>query len=180
MAKRKAVDNADDGNQRRKAEPKTLKDKISAILDAVEHLTSLAALKKLLNENYDIESNATNNKKLSKALQEMCEQNLIGKVGGSYHGGPESPSCLEHNQGELQKQAEREQKLLHASEMCCPWCLHWMDAYLNCIDDDLIRSEDILIRIFKCANCSKEFYSGDQFGDDNGVVGRKIRKIRRS
>ena len=180
MSKRKADNNPGPGNKKKIAGPKTLKDKISAILDEEEHLTSLAALKKLLSENYGIEANAVNNKKLNKTLQTMCEEELIGKVGGSYHGGPDSPSFLEHNQGEQQLEAEREQKLLHASEMCCPWCLHWMDAYQNCTDEDCIRSEEILIRIFKCADCSKQFFSGDQFGDDNGVVGRKQRLIKRS
>lgn len=182
MSKRKADSNSAAGqrNQKKTAPPKTLKEKITAILEVEEHLTSLAALKKLLNENYGIETNTANNAKLNKTLKSMCDAEVIGKVSGSFHGGPESPSFLEHNQGEVRLQAERDQKQLHASEMCCPWCSHWMNAYQNCINEDIIKSEEILIRIFKCEDCAKQFYSGDQFGDDNGVVGRKKRDIRRT
>lgn len=109
----------------------------------------------------------------------MCGDHLIGKVGGSYFGGPGSPSYLQQHQKEQQEQIEREQKILHAMEMCCPWCKQWINAYQNCIDEDMLRSEEILIRVFKCSNCQKQFYSGDQFGDDNGVVGRKSRLIKR-
>lgn len=178
MSKRKA-DDVVEQQPKKKADKKTLKDKIISILSVEEHLVSLAALKKLLLENFGFETTTANNNKLNKTLKSMCDEQVIGKIGGSYHGGEGSPSFLEYNQGEQLLQEEREQKLLHADEMCCPWCLTWLNAYQNCIDEDMIRSEEILIRIYKCSKCSKNFYSGDQYGDDNGVMGRKVREIKR-
>eukprot|EP01031_Cornospumella_fuschlensis_P024476 gene24476-29582_t len=182
MSKRKA-DGAGENHEpkpKKKAAPKTLKEKIGSILDTEESLTSLVALKKLLAERFGFEANDGNNKRLQAALQQMCDEGAAGKVGASYHGSQDSPSFLAHHQLQQQLEAEREQKLLHATEMCCPWCEQWIDAYTNCINEDEIRSEEILIRIFRCSLCNKEFYSGDQFGDDNGVVGRKVRFIKRT
>mmetsp|Transcript_73141 Transcript_73141/g.143484 ORF Transcript_73141/g.143484 Transcript_73141/m.143484 type:complete len:191 (+) Transcript_73141:54-626(+) len=166
MPKRKAVECSIEANSnkissnvgKKAATPKTLKDKILAIAATAETLVSLAALKKILQEKYEIEPTTTSNNKLNKTLKELIVENRddFGKIGGSYHGGENSPAFIEYNQLEAEAEGDEEPEN-HEDEIKCPFCNTWNNEITSSHYDEKYKNGEVFI----CCNdeCAKYFYS---------------------
>ncbi len=114
----------------------------------------LASLKKLLQENYDFEPTAANNNKLNKTLKLLIDEdrNDFGKIGGSYHGGENSPAFIEHYTKWHAQEAQKILQTFRKDEMKCPYCETWNDSLKTWI------AEDSTTRIFQCGQCKKRFF----------------------
>lgn len=123
--------------------PTSLKEKILHLLSLQDKLIGLASIKKILKEDYDIEDNKANNNRINKTLKELSEEegrDDFGKVGGSYHGGVNSPAYQEYAEQESEKEAKRKAAAEHPDDFQCPYCDAWNDAL------ETWRGEDSIAR----------------------------------
>lgn len=140
--------------------PKTLREKILHLLAHEDTLISLIKLKKRLTEApYNIEENTTNNNKINKLLKTLQEEeghaDYFGKIGGSYHGGTNSPAYQTWRKEEDQRLAKEADDKAHADDINCPFCDKWNDVMKT------FKGEDSIARggRFVCQFCKKTFWS---------------------
>jgi len=138
----------------------TLKDKILAILAKEEDLIGLASLKKKLLEQYDFPTDGAdkaNSNKLNKILKALVdeERNDFGKIGGSYHGGVNSPAYIAYDADRAAKQAAQDEWEAHRDELQCPYCMKWDDEM------SVWKGEDSVARggKYECSGCKKIYWT---------------------
>lgn len=140
-----------------KRAPKTLKEKILAVVASQDTLVGLATIKKVLAEQYDFESSTANNNKINKTLKTMSEEHRddFGKIGGSYHGGANSAAFLAHEGKVAAEQALIDEYKAHEGEVQCPFCFVYSD------EEIYGRGEDSVARggRFQCSGCNKTFFT---------------------
>lgn len=136
----------------KKSPPSTLKEKILFVLSQQESLIGLATLKKLLEENYEIEANnKANNSHLLKTLKELGNEAEKGERD-------------DFGKGEIQ----------------CPYCQTWKNADSDDNDDDSWEREEDWEKgkRYFCGTCSQVFYSWLSDCDRN-LVGHKTKENRK-
>lgn len=147
----------------------------------------MATLKKLLEENYEIEANnKTNNSRLLKTLKELGneaekgERDDFGKIGGSYHGGESSLAYQRHVEEEVEDEKERNYQATHKGEIQCPYCQTWKNADSDDNDDDSWEREEDWEKgkRYFCGTCSQVLYSWLSDCDRN-FVGHKTKENRK-
>lgn len=138
----------------------TLKEKILAILSKEDNMVGLASLKKQLLEQYEFPTDGAdkaNSNKLNKTLKAMLdeERNDFGKIGGSYHGGANSPAFIAYDAERAAKQAAQDEWDAHAGELQCPYCKKW--------DNEMAvwKGEDSVARggKYECSGCKKIYWT---------------------
>jgi predicted RNA-binding Zn-ribbon protein involved in translation (DUF1610 family) len=165
MSKRKAATKLE-GEVAKKSDkkaPKTLKEKILDLLANQETFVGLPKIKSILAKVYDVEESASNNVKINKALKLLSEEERddFGKIGGSYHGGEQSPAYLFNEAYLAQEQADKDARALEGpkDDMRCPNCRDWGKYHDFIIveeesDGALEGSRETM---FQCPSCGGDF-----------------------
>lgn len=136
------------------AHPTTMRGRVLAIVAESDELVGLPTLKKKLKNQYGMEDSKAFNTLLNKTLRTMCEENRddFGKIGGSYHAGPNSTAFLIHQ--EKEKSRAIMEKHRADGEIDCPHCQFWCGPNCFLREDSVARGG-----LHECESCGKHFWS---------------------
>lgn len=145
-------------SKKKAKKPTTIVDKILDLLSKEDKLIGLATIKKILKERYDVEDNAGNNKRISKALKDLSsdtERLDFGKIGGSYHGGIGSTAYVTHlaeqdNDGRDSSDGDNDD---HTGMLECPMCEIHADRPKWCHPVKPLHKQK-----YYCDDCDHHFY----------------------
>jgi hypothetical protein len=146
--------------------PRTLKEKILAVVRGSDSLMSRQNIKSLLINDYGVTENKAFNTNVNKALKALIETNeeTFGKVGGSYHSGVTSRAYLLHQEKEGANSALESHR--RAGNILCPYCGHWCTHECFIEEDSVARGGH-----HQCQHCHKTFWS---WISDGYLYGHKV------
>jgi transcription elongation factor Elf1 len=157
--RRKSVAVSGNSKKASSVAPKTMKERILAVLsENNDKLLGLASVKKCLIAKFNLEASKSFNTQVVKALRGLEEDEGrmdFGKTGGSYHAGPNSPAFKKYRKREEEKEQERKDALEHEDELKCPFCNGWNSEITTLLDEDSIARGSI----HRCQHCREKFYT---------------------